>query len=822
MNEYTFKIKTIADVKGLEDLKRSLTEGINQTKLMGGDTTALEARLHGVNAALAGESVAAARAATNLQAAIKQTKALKGDTSALEEQLRNITKQHGIQTPSLISKGAAVVGDALGEIPGVGAITRVLNGGKGLVGLGAMGAGGVFKSLAEFGQAQDVWAGVDAALAQTQQLTDANREAINNYAGELQKLTGISDETWAAVMGDIIQFGGSVDQVNQHADAVKNYAGLLKGNVAAASEGYRKALSGNFMAFTRLGFEMDKNASQTENLARLWEFLAQRGGGQLEARAKTLSGQWRILQNNVGDVFEAFGRGIAATGVVQNVLWALGKSAEWVASAAGGAVPKLEGLSNAQAKTITTAEDAAAAADGHAVAIDRVKDASDKATAALEKQQATAERLAAFEDKKADLEMARDLERLKARRDLPAAQKLVEEQRIRAAAEQRKAEIPIKLARGKYGDLEAALQEAQTTAQKAAAEESLQELRVGEARRVQQQMAGPRQRAMQAQEQIALDEKELASWDDAQKLFGVAGELPERTRLKESIAFWRRQLAEARAETSSISSPQFGDLGTVAEEEKKLAKARQATADTTKHATDLEGKVRSDQAGLRRDFPQLAELRDLTGQKSTEEALNKYRDQIGRGKEKLGAAQGKMEGKKPTGEDLASYNQALSDQVDNILAAVSGGLDPREAQGAFRDVLGMFSGSPEEKNRFSADITRRYFGALRQRRPIIPPPSVPAEPPAPPPGFDIRPPGYKPPTPPPPSYGPVEYDEQGVAMPPRNFAPEVKRAAAAATNAANKMGEATVDGFKAVEKRFQDQARSISTLAAQIAAGRTR
>lgn len=708
MNELVYRIKTLADVKGLEDLKRSLTAGVQQMKLMGGDATHLEAQLRAVDAALNSQAAAAARSAASLTAAIKQTKALGGDTAALKQQLREVSMAHGLQMPGLISRGAAVMGDAFSEIPGVGAVSRMLSGGKGLVGLGAAGVGGAVKSIAEFGQAQDVWAGVDAALAQTQQLTDANREAINQYAGELQKLTGISDETWASVMGDVVQFGGRVENIQKHTDAVKNYAGLLKGDVAAASEGYRKALAGNFMAFARLGFEVDKHASQTENLARLWEFLGQRGGGQLEARAKTLSGQWQLLKNNVGDVFEAFGRMIAGSGALQNILWALGTTAGWMAEKLGGVPPKLEGLANAQARTIQTSEDAASAAEGHASAISKVKDASEDAAKALDAQREAAQRLADYEDKLADIEMSIQLEQLKGRKDLSAPQKLAEEKRIRAAAEQRKIEAQMTAAQEEIGRQKDTVDKAGAARDAAQGRVEAQEQRVQDAREMDHARRVRKDASDKVTEAEASLQGLLRQRDEQQGIL-----VPEDQRVTDQqIAQARLRQAKALEELAAANKRIGGLSGRyapgklpddVVKEEAALAK-RTAEADkanrdfntaTVNAAPVITGKTE--------ELGRLGKLREKTGVKLTLEAQNALREQI-------------------------SKSTSPTERADALIEGLRSGLDPREVQAGFRDMLGQFQGTSAERQKFMADIQRRYAAARRQPRSIVPPPGVSTQP----------------------------------------------------------------------------------------------
>ena len=232
----------------------------------------------------------------------------------------------------------------LDRIPVVGEAIKIASGG--LAGLAA-GFGLLAKGVQEFSQAEDAVASLDAALAQSGQLTEENRVKMQDLAGQLQDTTAIADEKWTAVLAKLTQFGSKADSIDKDADAVKNLAGIMGGDLESAAMMVARAMQGNYVAFSRLGIVIDDSLSPAEKLAKLYEALANRGAGQLEARAKTLSGQWQTLKNNSSDLFESFGRGVSQTGVLQSVLYGLGKSAGWLAGMFGGTVPQVHGLNNA-------------------------------------------------------------------------------------------------------------------------------------------------------------------------------------------------------------------------------------------------------------------------------------------------------------------------------------------------------------------------------------------------------------------------------------------------------------------------------------------
>jgi len=780
MPEFEIKIKTPADVSGLKATRDATLAAREAVKDAGGDTTAFDARIRSLDAALNGKTAAAARAVDKLKALEAQLRATGQSTDAVKEQIAQLNQQFGVRPTGFLDRAGAELSGFVDRLPGVGRLTALFNGSKLAIGGVATALFAAKKGVEEFAQAQDVWAGMDAALAQTGQLTDTNRARINAYAGDLQNLTGIADDTWTSALQGVIQFGGQVGEIDKHADAIKNYAGLLNGDVAGAAEGYKRALSGNFMMFTRLGFEVDANASKTQNLTRLWEFLAQRGGGQLEARGKTLSGQWLALKNSVGDLFEAFGRWMAQSGVLQSVLYGLGRSAAWLAEKLGGVPPALEGLQNAQKKTVQSSDDAAAAADGHATAIDRVKAASDAAKASLDKQRAAAEQLAAFEDKKADLQMAIDLEKLKGRTDLTPAQKTGEEQRIRAASEQRKAEAPIQAERAEIERQQAAQKTAQDAADKAAADAAVQAGRAGEVR--QRTELEDRRRVAWAARGGAQEELETFQ---RQNIPGGPEYTNEEARIKKHLAAAEAALAQTQAALDAMSPT--GDLGSLEEENKKLADMVEARDDAIKTAAQVKAAATEAIQQSTVKLQQLGVLRTLTGEKSTEEAANKLRDAIEKAEQKVKSASAKAEGKNATPEDAAAFAAAQAELEDY----------------------------------------RREFQRMN-RQPVVPPPSVPAAPPSAPAGFDARatrppagetlapipvPSRLPPPAPAPTAPAPV--DTRGAEQ-------AAARAGQETAAAVTRMGESTAAALGVVKQRLNEQDRTIRTLAAQIANGRTR
>lgn len=358
MPDLVFKIKTIADIEALKKTDASLRQVLGTMKAMGKDTTALESEIKRVETALNSEAVAAVRAADKLKTAISSSKAVGIKPAGLQQELANLQGQYGLPGLNPLSRGAGFLRSAAGKLPGASTFQEIFNGSTGTVAAVGVGLAAAGKGIHEFAGAQENATALDAALAQQQQLTKEYREQLQGLAGDLQNVTGVADDTWMRVLARLTQFGSTPKTIGMDMEAVKNLAGLLDGDVTQAAEAYSRALQGNYEIFSRYGIKVEEVGTQSEKLEALQKQLAERGGGQLEARNKTLIGQLQLLKNNLGDLFEAFGRWISQTGILQKVLYGMATSAEWLATKLGGVVPQVEGLENALAKSRPTLEEA--------------------------------------------------------------------------------------------------------------------------------------------------------------------------------------------------------------------------------------------------------------------------------------------------------------------------------------------------------------------------------------------------------------------------------------------------------------------------------
>jgi hypothetical protein len=398
-----------------------------------------------------------------LERDIGKAKALGKDFSDLEAQLKRVKsaiaaagKPEGPGLGEMFSK----IREGLGDIvPGFarldGLVSKFAGGSLAAVAGGFTVAAGAIETareaLNEYAEQEANVARLDAALAQRAQLTDDYREKLQELAGQLQETTAIADEKWIAVLTRLTQFGADPENIEQYAEAVKNLAGLLGGDVESAANAFSRALQGNFDMFARYGIRVEEAGTQTERLDKLMVELAQRGGGQLEASANSLTGQWRQFANATADVSKGIGRMIASTGLVQGALSAVTSAFSWWSEVLSGVVPKIDGLENALRPTVETMNEGGDAAKKYAQGLEQLTKDGTTASAAVDAVIRKIRELRQLQDEQEDAEMGAQLAQVD---EDEAKHKLVG-----SAAIQKRGDIRKEFAKKKFERGQAALQE---------------------------------------------------------------------------------------------------------------------------------------------------------------------------------------------------------------------------------------------------------------------------------------------------------------------------------------------------------------------------
>lgn len=204
---------------------------------------------------------------------------------------------------------------------------------------------------------------IDQALAQTGQLTKANRREVIALATEFENLTGVVRQDWVAVLTKLINFGSKKETLGIDAAAVENLAGLLGGRdgLSQAVDLYARALQGEFGSFQELGFQLDLTAGKHENLLKV-QRLSARGAGQLRAEARSAGGEVDALGIAARRTAEGIGRLFANTGVLSGGISLLKNGLSAINELLPQTTKQLDGLQNKLPDLATAFEQTSASA----------------------------------------------------------------------------------------------------------------------------------------------------------------------------------------------------------------------------------------------------------------------------------------------------------------------------------------------------------------------------------------------------------------------------------------------------------------------------
>jgi hypothetical protein len=279
---------------------------------------------------------------------------------------------HGLDEiiPGFEKLGGIAVGEIAPVVAGFAAVAEAIHFGV--------------EAVQEFARAELTIAQRDAALAQHGQLIEEVRTQYSELAEEIAKGTGTAKGEWDNVHTTLIKFGASSSTMRDATEGVKNLAGFLGGDLQGAAFAVGKALQGNYALLERYGIQVDHNARQSEQLDSIWEQLASRGGGQLEARLQTLNGRVTEAKNRWNDWVEAFGTYIGRLGIVQEGLKIASGAFERMARKQQESIDTSDALVNKLQGVATAGPEAAAGIAGVTDAAGRLDVAASKANAALQ------------------------------------------------------------------------------------------------------------------------------------------------------------------------------------------------------------------------------------------------------------------------------------------------------------------------------------------------------------------------------------------------------------------------------------------------------
>lgn len=148
-----------------------------------------------------------------------------------------------------------------------------------------------------------------ASLSQIGKLTSGAVASFQEYASELQKTTGVSDDLIVQNASLLVSIGKlSGDGLKKATKASLDLATALQIDVGTAFDLVAKASSGNTGALSRYGIKISETIPKAEKFATTLKIIETRFGGLAETRLNSLEGSL----TNLGNAFEDFQKSIGA------------------------------------------------------------------------------------------------------------------------------------------------------------------------------------------------------------------------------------------------------------------------------------------------------------------------------------------------------------------------------------------------------------------------------------------------------------------------------------------------------------------------------
>ena len=168
-----------------------------------------------------------------------------------------------------------------------------------------------------FAQLEQQHTRIDVALRNTGQLTDDYRRKLHDLTDQLAATTATSSGDWREAVADLTFQGVDQSNMDRYLESIKNLAGITGMDIPQATQTFLRAMNGQTEMLRRYGISVETTGDNVQDLETLMAHLAERGGGVMESRLKTLEGKSQRLGEEWGNLKEAIGGLISDTGILQ-------------------------------------------------------------------------------------------------------------------------------------------------------------------------------------------------------------------------------------------------------------------------------------------------------------------------------------------------------------------------------------------------------------------------------------------------------------------------------------------------------------------------
>jgi hypothetical protein len=166
------------------------------------------------------------------------------------------------------------------------------------------------KAIQEFKSAEEASNSLNQALINNGIYSRGLSETYDKVATSLQGVTTFEDDSIKSAMAQMQAYLGQTRISKELMQATLDLATAKKIDLASAADIVGKSIGSSTNALARHGLKLDENASKSEKMTRVIQFLNDQWGGQSEAAAKGL-GALDQMKIAIGNLLEAIGERLA-------------------------------------------------------------------------------------------------------------------------------------------------------------------------------------------------------------------------------------------------------------------------------------------------------------------------------------------------------------------------------------------------------------------------------------------------------------------------------------------------------------------------------
>ena len=134
--------------------------------------------------------------------------------------------------------------------------------------------------------------------------------AIEQYIGNLQKLSGVLDDELRPAFQQLLTVTGSITKSQDALQTALNVSAATGKSLSEVSAALTRGFSGNTAGLSRLGAGISKATLKTGDMDKIMEELNAKFAGQAAARLTTYAGKMSLLQVASADATEIIGEGL--------------------------------------------------------------------------------------------------------------------------------------------------------------------------------------------------------------------------------------------------------------------------------------------------------------------------------------------------------------------------------------------------------------------------------------------------------------------------------------------------------------------------------